>query len=147
MKHKTKHVISIHPDTPFIALFIIFFLALAAFLISYSGFLFSSDTNQQVACTEEARQCPDGSYVGRSGPHCEFTRCGDRLPNHPGITEVPFLAPSGATPSTKSKKAPREAVCTQEVKTCPDGSFVSKVGPECEFAPCPDDSDTIESGE
>ena len=25
-----------------------------------------------VACTEEAKQCPDGSFVGRSGPHCEF---------------------------------------------------------------------------
>jgi len=26
----------------------------------------------KVACTEEAKQCPDGSFVGRSGPHCEF---------------------------------------------------------------------------
>ncbi len=25
-----------------------------------------------VACTQEAMQCPDGSYVGRTGPHCEF---------------------------------------------------------------------------
>jgi hypothetical protein len=25
-----------------------------------------------VACTLEAMQCPDGSYVGRSGPNCEF---------------------------------------------------------------------------
>ncbi|MEK7217414.1 MAG: hypothetical protein AAB640_00005, partial [Patescibacteria group bacterium] len=23
-----------------------------------------------VACTEEAKQCPDGSYVGRTGPNC-----------------------------------------------------------------------------
>jgi len=27
------------------------------------------------ACTEEAKQCPDGSYVGRTGPNCEFTKC------------------------------------------------------------------------
>jgi hypothetical protein len=27
---------------------------------------------QARACTEEARQCPDGSYVGRSGPDCAF---------------------------------------------------------------------------
>ncbi len=27
---------------------------------------------QQIACTEEAMMCPDGSYVGRSGPNCEF---------------------------------------------------------------------------
>ncbi len=25
-----------------------------------------------VVCTADARQCPDGSYVGRSGPKCEF---------------------------------------------------------------------------
>lgn len=28
-----------------------------------------------VACTMEARMCPDGSYVGRTGPNCEFTPC------------------------------------------------------------------------
>lgn len=26
----------------------------------------------QKACPEDARQCPDGSYVGRTGPNCEF---------------------------------------------------------------------------
>lgn len=25
-----------------------------------------------VACTADAKMCPDGSYVGRSGPNCEF---------------------------------------------------------------------------
>ncbi len=29
----------------------------------------------QVACTQEAMQCPDGSYVGRTGPNCEFAQC------------------------------------------------------------------------
>ncbi len=28
-----------------------------------------------VACTMEAKQCPDGSYVGRGGPKCEFAPC------------------------------------------------------------------------
>lgn len=28
-----------------------------------------------VACTMEAKQCPDGSFVGRTGPHCEFAAC------------------------------------------------------------------------
>lgn len=27
------------------------------------------------ACTMEAKLCPDGSSVGRSGPNCEFTPC------------------------------------------------------------------------
>ncbi|MEK7635180.1 MAG: hypothetical protein AAB446_01985 [Patescibacteria group bacterium] len=30
---------------------------------------------EPVACTMEARLCPDGSYVGRTGPNCEFTDC------------------------------------------------------------------------
>ena len=29
----------------------------------------------QVACTQEAKQCSDGSYVGRTGPNCEFAAC------------------------------------------------------------------------
>jgi hypothetical protein len=28
-----------------------------------------------VACTEEAKLCPDGSAVGRTGPKCEFSPC------------------------------------------------------------------------
>lgn len=31
--------------------------------------------NSQVVCTMEAKLCPDGSYVGRTGPKCEFTVC------------------------------------------------------------------------
>lgn len=29
-------------------------------------------------------------------------------------------------------------VCTQEAKQCPDGSYVSRTEPNCEFAACPD---------
>ena len=31
--------------------------------------------DEPVACTMEARMCPDGSYVGRQGPKCEFAAC------------------------------------------------------------------------
>ncbi len=36
---------------------------------------------EEVACTMDAMLCPDGSYVGRTGPKCEFI-C-------PGAPEVP----------------------------------------------------------
>ena len=26
----------------------------------------------QVMCIQDAKQCPDGTWVGRSGPNCEF---------------------------------------------------------------------------
>src|SRR4051812_22427583 len=29
------------------------------------------------ACTMEAKLCPDGSSVGRTGPNCEFQACPD----------------------------------------------------------------------
>jgi hypothetical protein len=28
-----------------------------------------------VACTQDAKQCPDGTYVSRTGPNCEFSAC------------------------------------------------------------------------
>ena len=32
--------------------------------------------NEEVVfCTQDAKQCPDGSYVGREGPRCEFKKC------------------------------------------------------------------------
>jgi hypothetical protein len=30
---------------------------------------------EPVVCTLEAKLCPDGSYVGRTGPDCEFAAC------------------------------------------------------------------------
>ncbi len=32
-------------------------------------------TQQPQACTMEAKLCPDGSSVGRTGPNCEFAQC------------------------------------------------------------------------
>jgi putative hemolysin len=34
-----------------------------------------------IACTEEAKLCPDGSAVGRVGPNCEFAACPVGTPN------------------------------------------------------------------
>lgn len=32
-------------------------------------------SSSQVACTQELKQCPDGSYVSRHPPKCEFSAC------------------------------------------------------------------------
>ena len=36
-------------------------------------------------CPQDAKQCPNGSYVSRIGPHCEFGSCsaGDSAKNLP----------------------------------------------------------------
>ena len=31
--------------------------------------------SEPVFCDQEAKQCPDGSYIGRTGPKCEFAVC------------------------------------------------------------------------
>lgn len=33
------------------------------------------DQGGSTACTQEAKLCLDGSYVGREGPSCEFAKC------------------------------------------------------------------------
>lgn len=34
-----------------------------------------SPEEEPIYCTQDAKQCPDGSYVGRIGPNCEFAAC------------------------------------------------------------------------
>lgn len=60
-------------------------LALLVFGGGATAFAISDDSVSSsttgVACTQEARQCPDGSFVGRTGPRCEFAKCpGDQRP-------------------------------------------------------------------
>ncbi len=48
-------------------------LILSLFLIVvFSGCV---QQNKPIACTEEAKICPDGSAVGRVPPDCEFAPC------------------------------------------------------------------------
>lgn len=62
-----------------------------------------------VVCTDDAKRCADGTFVGRVAPSCAFAPC----PNDPAVG------------------------CQLDAKICPDGSAVGRVAPSCEFAPCP----------
>jgi hypothetical protein len=46
-------------------------------VIAIGGILWwqNYETQKPIACTQEAKICPDGSAVGRTGPNCEFTAC------------------------------------------------------------------------
>lgn len=47
-------------------------------VLGIGSVLYSTVMNEdrgQTACTLEAKQCPDGSFVGRTGPNCEFAAC------------------------------------------------------------------------
>lgn len=50
-----------------------------------------------------------------------------------------------AEDSVKLNVGAEGKVCTMEAKQCDDGSFVSRTGPDCEFAECPDSKDAEKS--
>lgn len=55
-------------------------------------------------------------------------------------------AVAGACSPKKDTTNPDGATaCTEEAKVCPDGSSVSRQGPDCEFAACPGDEAVPES--
>lgn len=76
----------------------------------------SPEETGPVACTMDAKQCPDGSYVGRVAPNCEFAPC---------------------PPPAEEADEPAPVACAMDVKECPDGSYVGRVAPDCEFEACP----------
>ena len=51
---------------------IIFILATSFLLVSCGSKNTTPISGDQIACTQDAKQCPDGTWVGRSGPKCEF---------------------------------------------------------------------------
>ena len=51
-----------------------------------------------------------------------------------GCVATPTPRPAQPEPN---QPTPSQTVCTQDAKLCPDGSYVSRTGPNCEFAPCP----------
>jgi len=65
-------------------LFKIIILAAVIAVIATTGYfiLRPTATPQPVSCTLEAKVCPDGSNVGRTGPNCEFVQC-------PAATTIP----------------------------------------------------------
>jgi hypothetical protein len=86
----------------------------------------SSPPPDSVACTMEAKVCPDGSTVGRVGPNCEFAAC-------PGADTSTTTAPSSVTVEAqinKSATALRVGILPLSVledSRCP-------VGVECRWA-------------
>lgn len=50
----------------------VIFILIIGFAIYKFNF---TNNNFHYACTEEAKLCPDGSAVGRTGPNCEFAAC------------------------------------------------------------------------
>lgn len=82
-----KVLTTITPLSKTIALILFFSLPAAGFFLGmrYQQQMGGTLLPPQQGCTLEAKLCPDGSAVGRSGPNCEFAPCpslsGSIIPN------------------------------------------------------------------
>lgn len=47
--------------------------------------------DEAVVCTMDAKLCPDGSYVGRTGPKCEFALCPGSATSTSGATSTGII--------------------------------------------------------
>src|SRR3989344_4173501 len=70
----------------------------------------------QVACTQEAKLCPDGSAFGRTGPNCEFAPC-------------PAINPKPVTECTKDSDCPSPLYICQEIQGT--GTACPSTDPAC----------------
>ena len=68
MKKKNKKIIKL--------LILVAIILIGGYLI-YRYYLTPNREQKPVVCTMEAKLCPDGSAVGRTGPNCEFAPCPD----------------------------------------------------------------------
>lgn len=93
-----------------------------------------------VACTMDAKICPDGSGVGRIPPSCEFAPCPGEDDHTP--SETPPVEPI----VDDNVIGGGIGVCTMEAKMCPDGeTYVSRTGSTCEFEKCPSEGNSTTS--
>ncbi len=81
-----------------IILGVVSLLAIAAYAI---GTIYTGKTAGPVVCTMDAKICPDGSSVGRTGPNCEFEECPTPLESaSPSATPTATATPSSTSTPT-----------------------------------------------
>jgi len=56
-------------------------------------------------------------------------------PSQPIVAQPIKIQPTPV--QTVSEQPTEPTICTMEAKLCPDGSYVSRTGPNCAFAKCP----------
>ncbi|MBW2969812.1 hypothetical protein KY309_01770 [Candidatus Woesearchaeota archaeon] len=89
------------------------------------------------ACTEEAKICPDGSAVGRTGPNCEFAPCpGEECSTDGDCVPAECCHATACVPKSKAQNCDG-VVCTLECRSgtidcgggcmCVEGKCVTEV--------------------
>src|SRR4030043_1736134 len=109
----------------------------------------TSKPEAATACTDDVKQCPDGTYVRRLPPYCNFAPC-------PGLCSIGFtIAPSQCngtcatnadcqSSSTTTSTSPN-LICFQPTATpCPERGCITVMPPKvCRNTLCTSDEDCI----
>ena len=103
----------------------------------------------EVACPADARLCPDGSAVGRTGPNCEFAACpsANTQTTNPGVGGNAQLAnpasvycqEQGGTFRINETPAGQQGLCTLKDGTvCDEWAYYRReCGRNCSSSTCP----------
>ena len=75
-----------------------------------------------IGCTMDAKQCPDGTYVSRTGPKCEFASC-------PIYKSLTVASPNGGETWVKGTTQTIKWQDISSVPTCPTGVGCPQLAP------------------
>lgn len=123
----------------------IFFGLVALVVLGGLAFVFVRSGEQvpaPIACTEEAKICPDGSAVGRTGLNCEFAAC----PTAGTPTSTPTSTPiSNSSTTIPVPPAPKSNTATLGQKILYQGVYITPLE-VLEDSRCPGDVQCIQAG-
>ena len=80
-KHRPPEIPEKQTDIKFWMLIAVFVVGVILTGVWYVYEANKTDTHL-IACTADAKRCPDGSYVGREAPDCAFAEC----PTHKNVS-------------------------------------------------------------
>lgn len=138
------------------------FLLLSAFVAGMASFVACGGETVHVGSNQQALKKTDGGASGDGGKcsfddvpvssdgtvatHAEYS-VGETFVSPDGCNTCSCTAsgivctqlgctndPAPGTPGTGT--GGDDVACSQEAKECPDGTYVARIGPNCEFAPC-----------
>jgi hypothetical protein len=104
------------------------FIVLLAFVFVLFSMGCVQEAQEPVACTLDAKICPDGTAVGRIPPDCDFAPCPSAStdtppPEHYPETPVPTFKPGCVEGEMKHTTCP-DGVTTYFSENCVDGEWV-----------------------
>lgn len=105
-------------------------IAVAVLLFKNKSAIAPEDGGQTV-CTQDAKQCPDGSYVSRQGPNCEFAPCPTVVSS--ASQSVNPTTSAKATPSTSAMPQPQTVTLTFANGTVTPNNVTIRVGDTVKF--------------